>query len=149
MTYYVVYDGDCNLCVTFTQLLAQFDQGQQFNYVRMQDRDTLRKFGITPEDCEWGVILLDSQDWGQRWQGTQAIEKVVSLLPLGDAFLGAYQAIPGLRWVGDRTYEQIRDHRYDWFGRRTADHHTPYPVVCSRRNDRSEPHGLSSPQKLN
>lgn len=25
MTHYVIYDGNCNLCVAVTQLLAQFD----------------------------------------------------------------------------------------------------------------------------
>ncbi len=32
MTHYVIYDGNCNLCVAVTQLLAQFDQGQRFKY---------------------------------------------------------------------------------------------------------------------
>ncbi|MEN9871967.1 MAG: hypothetical protein RLZZ171_2959, partial [Cyanobacteriota bacterium] len=22
------------------------------------------------------------------------------------------------KWLGDRSYEQIRDHRYEWFGER-------------------------------
>ena len=36
MSYYVIYDGNCNLCVTFTQLLETFDQGQRFQYIPMQ-----------------------------------------------------------------------------------------------------------------
>ena len=87
MTYYVIYDGNCNLCVTFTQILAQFDQGQWFNYARMQDTETLSHFGITAQDCEKGVDLLHSQDWGQRWQGSAAIEEIVNLLPLGEAVI--------------------------------------------------------------
>lgn len=128
MTYYVIYDGNCNLCVAFTQLLAQFDQGQLFNYARMQDEETLKHFGITATECEKGVILLNSQDWGQRWQGTAAIEEIVNLLPLGEAFIATYRSLPGLKWVGDRAYEKIRDRRYDWFGCRTTPHETPYPA---------------------
>lgn len=132
MTYYVIYDGNCNLCVAFTQLLAQFDQGQLFNYARMQDEMTLSHFGIPPAECEAGVILLDSHDWGNRWQGTAAIEEIANLFPLGDAFIAAYRALPGLKWMGDRAYAQIRDHRYEWFGCRTQPHETPYPAQpCS------------------
>jgi predicted DCC family thiol-disulfide oxidoreductase YuxK len=130
MTYYVIYDGNCNLCISFTQLLAQFDQGQLFNYIRMQDEKTLQHFGITPQDCQWGVILLNDHDWGQRWQGTAAIEEIITLLPLGEAFITAYRAVPGLKWLSDRTYAQVRDHRYAWFGSPATLHEPPYPVGC-------------------
>ncbi|PLZ35449.1 thiol-disulfide oxidoreductase, partial [Fischerella thermalis WC542] len=30
MNYYVIYDGNCNLCVTLVQLLENLDQGNQF-----------------------------------------------------------------------------------------------------------------------
>jgi predicted DCC family thiol-disulfide oxidoreductase YuxK len=96
----------------------------------MQDNSMISRFGITLADCQWGVILLDSHDWGKRWQGTAAIEEIVRLLPLGESFVAAYRIIPGLKWIGDRSYEQIRDHRYDWFGQRTMPHNTPYPVGC-------------------
>jgi predicted DCC family thiol-disulfide oxidoreductase YuxK len=33
MKYQVIYDGNCNLCVTFTQLLERFDQGKLFDYI--------------------------------------------------------------------------------------------------------------------
>jgi len=51
MTYYVIYDGNCNLCTTLVQLLERLDQGTQFQYIPMQDQQALSQFGITPEDC--------------------------------------------------------------------------------------------------
>lgn len=116
--YQIVYDSKCNLCSTFARLLKQFDREQTFTYIPMQDRSGLASYGITPADCEAGMILIDTQNPARRWQGSEAAEEIASLLPLGEAFIAAYRAIPGMKWLGDRSYEQIRDHRYEWFGER-------------------------------
>ena len=116
--YQVVYDSKCNLCSNFAQLLKQFDRETTFTYLPMQDRSALAEYGITPTDCEAGMILIDVQNPIRRWQGSEAAEEIASQLPLGDAFIAAYRAIPGMKWFGDRSYEQIRDHRYEWFGER-------------------------------
>jgi predicted DCC family thiol-disulfide oxidoreductase YuxK len=126
MQYYVVYDSNCNLCNNFTQLLKQYDypkgtlrdRGQIFAYIPMQDEATLAKFDISPTDCEAGMFLIDANQPSKRWQGSEAAEEIVRLLPLGEIFITAYRAIPGLKWFGDRSYEQICDHRYEWFGKR-------------------------------
>ena len=118
MKYQVVYDSKCNLCSTFAQLLKQFDREQTFTYLPMQDEAALAKYGITPSDCEAGMILIDNKNPARKWQGSAAAEEIASLLPLGDAFVAAYRAIPGMKWLGDRSYEQIRDNRYEWFGER-------------------------------
>ena len=118
MKYHVVFDGKCNLCTNFAQLLKQFDREKIFAYIPMQDESSLAKFGITPTDCEAGMILIDAQNPQKRWQGSEAAEEIASLLPMGDLFINAYRAIPGMKWIGDRSYEQIRDNRYQWFGER-------------------------------
>ena len=118
MQYQVVYDSKCNLCSTFAQLLKQFDREQTFSYIPMQDEAALANYGITPNDCEAGMILIDANQPARRWQGSEAAEEIARLLPLGEAFIAAYRAIPGMKWLGDRSYEQIRDNRYEWFGER-------------------------------
>jgi predicted DCC family thiol-disulfide oxidoreductase YuxK len=132
MKYYVIYDGDCNLCTTFVQLLEQFDRGTIFEYVPMQDKETLARWAITPQDCEAGMILLDSQQPEKRWQGSEAAEEITRLLPLGDAFINAYRLLPGIKTIGDRTYEQIRDNRYQWFGKRDNTYRSSYPFGCAK-----------------
>jgi predicted DCC family thiol-disulfide oxidoreductase YuxK len=117
MQYYVVYDSECNLCTNFTQLLKQYDRGGIFAYLPMQNEETLAKFGISPTDCEAGMFLIDANQPAKKWQGSEAAEEIVRLLPLGEMFITAYRAIPGMKWLGDRSYEQIRDHRYEWFGK--------------------------------
>jgi predicted DCC family thiol-disulfide oxidoreductase YuxK len=126
MNYLVIYDGNCNLCVTFTQLLEKFDRGQIFTYIPMQDEINLKQFGITSADCQMGMILIDAQNPDRRWQGSNAAEEITRLLPLGDAFITAYRALPGMKLVGDRVYEQVRDNRYQWFGKRDSTYYSTY-----------------------
>jgi predicted DCC family thiol-disulfide oxidoreductase YuxK len=124
MNYYVVYDGNCNLCVTLVQFLEMLDQGQLFSYVPMQDTETLSQFQITPKDCELGMILIDANAPENRWQGSDAAEEIGRLLPGGNGFVAFYRALPGMKWMGDRFYEQIRDRRYILFGKRTETYHS-------------------------
>jgi predicted DCC family thiol-disulfide oxidoreductase YuxK len=118
MDYHVIYDGDCNLCVTFIKLLGQFDSEQQFDAVPMQDQAALQRFGMTEQDCQMGIILIEAKIPENRWQGTVAVEEIVRLLPMGKVFIEVYRFLPGGKWIGDRTYEQIRDNRYTLFGKR-------------------------------
>ncbi len=127
MNYTVIYDGRCNLCVSLVKLLEQLDQGQQFCYVPMQDQETLAQWQITPADCEAGMILLQERHPQQRWQGSEAAEEIARLLPAGEVFVAAYRGMPGLKWLGDRTYEQMRDNRYAWFGQRQDLYQSAYP----------------------
>ncbi len=118
MKYHVIFDGKCNLCTNFAQLLKQFDREKIFTYIPMQDKSSLAKFDVTPADCEAGMMLIDARSPERRWQGSEAAEEIARLLPMGDLFINAYRAIPGMKWIGDRSYEQIRDNRYQWFGER-------------------------------
>jgi predicted DCC family thiol-disulfide oxidoreductase YuxK len=131
MTYYVIYDGNCNLCVSLVRLLEQLDRGDRFQYVPMQNQETLSSLGITPQDCEMGMILIDADHLERRWQGSDAAEEIGRQLPLGNIFVSAYRSLPGVKQLGDRAYEQIRDHRYQWFGQRSDRYDSAYPVCES------------------
>jgi predicted DCC family thiol-disulfide oxidoreductase YuxK len=131
MTYFVIYDGKCNLCTGLVQLLEKLDQGDRFRYVPMQDLETLQQWSITSADCELGMILIDGSQPTRRWQGSDAAEEIGRLLPLGDLFVAAYRALPGVKWSGDRVYEQIRDNRYAWFGERETVYQSAYPACES------------------
>lgn len=132
--YTVIYDGHCNLCVTLVQLLEKLDQGHQFVYVPMQDKATLKGFGVTPADCELGMILIEpvstntEKMTAKRWQGSNAAEEIGRLLPMGQLFVSAYRALPGMKPSGDKIYEFVRDHRYELFGKRNARYEPAYPA---------------------
>ncbi len=127
MSHIIVYDGHCNLCVSLVQVLERLEQGQLFRYVPMQDIETLAQWQITPQDCEAGMIVLEADAPVHRWQGSAAAEKIATLLPAGAALIAAYRSLPGLKWLGDRTYEQVRDHRYQWFGQYPELYQSAYP----------------------
>ena len=131
MNYQVIYDGNCNLCVNLVKILENLDKGQIFNYIPMQDEQALQKWNITSTDCELGMILIDADAPQKRWQGSAAAEEIGRLLPGGTVFVEAYRALPGLKWVGDRFYEQIRDNRYNIFGKRDSTYTSTY---CSDGN---------------
>ena len=128
--YAVIYDGNCNLCVTLVQFLEKLDRGQKFSYVPMQDEATLSQFNVTEEDCEMGMMLIDLDRPERRWQGSNAVEEIGDLLPLGNLFVQAYRAMPGAKPAGDKTYEYVRDNRYDLFGERTETYLPTYPVCA-------------------
>jgi predicted DCC family thiol-disulfide oxidoreductase YuxK len=130
MNYNVIYDGNCNLCVTLVQLLENLDRGQNFEYISMQDLEGLKRFDITAEDCEMGMILIDKNNPAKRWQGSDAAEEIGRILPAGEVFVAAYRAMPGMKWMGDRVYEQVRDNRYTLFGKRSTTYKSVYPVGC-------------------
>jgi predicted DCC family thiol-disulfide oxidoreductase YuxK len=133
MNYHVIYDGNCNLCVSLVQVLENLDQGQLFDYASMQEEETLSQFGVTPEDCQMGMILIDAKSPHRRWQGSEAAEEIGRLLPVSKVFVAAYRGMPGLKWVGDRVYEQVRDNRYTLFGKRST-YKSAYPVGCSKQS---------------
>ncbi len=134
--YVVIYDGNCNLCVTLVQLLEKLDKGQQFSYVPMQEEETLARFDVTAADCEMGMILIslaEGESVGQRWQGSEAAEEIGRLLPMGEVFVNAYRALPGMKLGGDRTYEFVRDNRYNLFGKRDITYTSSY-AVCTEES---------------
>ena len=131
MQYHVIYDGNCNLCTSLVQVLENLDRGQNFSYSPMQDTVTLAQWQITPDDCELGMILIDTQSPEKRWQGSDAAEEIARILPGGEAAIAVYRSLPGMKDVGDRIYAQVRDNRYDWFGRRAQTYICAFDGQCS------------------
>jgi predicted DCC family thiol-disulfide oxidoreductase YuxK len=113
------------------RVLEELDKGNLFSYIPMQDLETLQSFNITAQDCEMGMILVENQNPTNCWQGSEAAEEIGRLLPLGKVFISAYRALPGVKWIGDRAYAQIRDNRYALFGKRSSTYHSAHPIGCA------------------
>ncbi len=134
MNYLIIYDGDCNLCTGLVQLLENLDRGELFAYSPMQNLQVLAQYQLTLADMAQGVMLIDMHRPHLRWQGTSAIEEIARLLPTGAPFVHLYRQIKPLKWLGDRTYEQIRDYRYALFGKRSHTFVSQYaPLSCGDR----------------
>lgn len=137
MKYYVVYDGNCNLCVNLVQILEKLDRGKLFIYAPMQDEQSLSELDITAQDCEKGMILINADRPQQRWQGSDAAEEIGKLLPGGELFVNLYRSLPSMKNMGDTFYGYIRDNRYSLFGKREQTYQSNYPfcqsVICNSR----------------
>jgi len=116
--YLIIYDGQCNLCSTGVQAVHALDQGCLFTYLPMQDATALAPWGITPDTCAQGMMVINMNEPDQRWQGSAAVEQLLSLLPGLAPWVDTYRGMTGLKAWGDACYAQIRDHRYAWFGAR-------------------------------
>lgn len=130
MQYYVIYDGNCNLCVNLVQVLEKLDQGKLFVYKPMQDEISLTKFAISQADCQKGMILINAQQPQQRWQGSDAAEEIGKLLPMAEGFVNLYRNLPLLKNWGDDFYRYIRDNRYQLFGERKETYYSSYSWQC-------------------
>jgi predicted DCC family thiol-disulfide oxidoreductase YuxK len=51
---------------------------------------------------------------------------------MGQVFVQAYRALPGLKPMGDKSYEFIRDHRYQLFGQRNDTYQSAYACADGR-----------------
>jgi predicted DCC family thiol-disulfide oxidoreductase YuxK len=131
MTYLVIYDGDCNLCAGLVQLLERLDQGRTFAYSPMQNAEILARFQLAIADMVLGVMLIDLNCPSIRWQGSSAIEEIAKLLPNAAPFVHLYLQIKPIKWLGDRTYEQIRNHRYALFGKRSHTFVSEFAPICA------------------
>ncbi|MCS6782238.1 MAG: DCC1-like thiol-disulfide oxidoreductase family protein [Gloeomargarita sp. SKYBB_i_bin120] len=124
-SYLIIYDGRCRLCSGWVAALYTLEQGRWLRYLPMQDETALAAWGVTPADCDQGVILIDGNQPERRWQGTAALEQLATLIPGMEPLVALYQQLPGLKALGDACYAQIRDHRYEWFGTREEVYRVP------------------------
>ena len=142
--YYVIYDGNCNLCVSLVKLLEKLDEGETFNYAAMQEAEVLYSLGITEEDCQKGMILLSPRTPREKWQGSDAVEEIAKILPTGETFIKFYRLLPGFKNMGDGLYRYIRDNRYSLFGKTGATYFSDFPISCD--GDKCEQIYISSKQ---
>ena len=56
--YYVIYDGNCNLCVSLVKLLEKLDQGKTFNYAAMQEQEVLSSLDNKNLNCIQYYLLV-------------------------------------------------------------------------------------------
>ncbi len=94
----------------FIQLLQSYDRGQLFTCISLDNPEILRELGLTVEECKQkGLILINTNEPSKRWFGSEAIEKVVNVLPMGSFLIATYRAMPGAKPIGDHVYVTLKD----------------------------------------
>ena len=107
----LIYDGHCGFCLESIKRLQALDL---FEWIQLRDFQTERGLSelhaeLTPERCRSEMILIEPG--GRLTGGFDAFRRLSVRLPLL-RLLSPLLYIPGVAWVGRRTYRWIADHRY-------------------------------------
>jgi predicted DCC family thiol-disulfide oxidoreductase YuxK len=108
--YTVVYDGDCRVCTRFSHMLVQWDVGRQLEVVPSQQPGVMARFPWIPARAYAEALQLVAAD-GTTWQGAEAIEKLLDVLPRGRLISWIFK-IPFVRTIADRFYRWFARNRY-------------------------------------
>jgi predicted DCC family thiol-disulfide oxidoreductase YuxK len=108
--YTVVYDGDCKVCGRLARVLAKWARADQLGIVPAQQPGVKACFPWIPEHAYRESLQLIGPG-GRTWQGAQAIEQLLAILPRGP-LIGWIFKIPFVRGIADRLYRWFARNRY-------------------------------------
>ncbi|MBW3570435.1 MAG: DUF393 domain-containing protein [Gemmatimonadetes bacterium] len=108
--YTVVYDGQCKVCGRLVKLLNAWDKRRELEVIPFQNTTVLDRFPwIPPEAYAEALQLIGPR--GRTWQGGEAIERLLEILPYGGVFGWAFK-IPGFGDLFGRFYRWFARNRY-------------------------------------
>ncbi|MDB4880909.1 MAG: thiol-disulfide oxidoreductase [Gemmatimonadetes bacterium] len=108
--YTVVFDGDCKVCTRLSALLREWDAPHRLEVVSSQQPGVMARFPWIPARAYAGALQLVAAD-GTTWQGSAAIEQLLTVLPRGRLIAWVF-AIPFARTLADRFYRWFARNRY-------------------------------------
>ena len=112
----ILFDGVCNLCNGSVIFVLQREKKPTFKFSSIQSqagRELLILYGLPP-DYTQAVILIDR---GKLYLGSTAALKIGQQLKFPWSFLASLGYIVP-KFIRDWVYNQIAQHRYQWFGKR-------------------------------
>ena len=108
--YTVVYDGQCKVCGRLVKLLNAWDTRKELEVIPFQNTTVLDRFPWIPSEAYAEAMQLIGPG-GQTWQGGEAIEQLLKILPYGGTFGWAFR-IPGFGSLFGRFYRWFARNRY-------------------------------------
>jgi predicted DCC family thiol-disulfide oxidoreductase YuxK len=108
--YTLVFDGTCAVCNRFVNVLRSWDQGREVEIVPAQEPGVTARFPWIPQRAFSDAIQLVGPG-GVTWQGAQAIEELLGVLPRGRLIAWIFR-IPFVRVIADRFYRWFARNRY-------------------------------------
>jgi predicted DCC family thiol-disulfide oxidoreductase YuxK len=112
----ILFDGVCNLCNGSVTFILQREKESIFQFASIQSeagRGLLEWCGL-PKDYNQAVILIDR---GKIFLGSTAALKIGKTLRFPWSIL-SYAGFIIPRLIRDWVYNQIAQHRYQWFGKK-------------------------------
>jgi len=112
----ILFDGICNLCNASIIFILQREKNPSFHFASIQSetgKELLEWCGL-PSNYNQAVVYVEN---GQIHLGSTAALKIGQNLIFPWSFLSyAGLVVPNL--VRDWVYNQIAQHRYQWFGKK-------------------------------
>lgn len=108
--YTVVYDGACKVCGRLVKLLNAWDAKNEIEVIPFQNTSVLDRFPWIPSEAYAEAMQLVERG-GRTWQGGEAIEQLLKILPAGGVFGWAFK-IPGFGTQFGRFYRWFARNRY-------------------------------------
>lgn len=108
--YTVVYDGACKVCGRLVVLLNAWDARDELEVIPFQNTSVLDRFPWIPSEAYAEAMQLVGPG-GRTWQGGDAVEQLLKILPLGGALSWAFK-VPGFGGLFNRFYRWFARNRY-------------------------------------
>ena|SRR5262245_51665258 len=108
--YTVVYDGTCRVCTRIAGLIREWDRKHDIEVVASQAPGVMDRFPWIPPEAYTEALQMIGPD-GRTWQGADAVEQILRVLPRGRFFTWAYR-IPFIRVLADKLYRWFARNRY-------------------------------------
>lgn len=108
--YTVVYDGTCRVCTRLAGLLGRWDRDGELEVIPFQNTSVLERFPWIPPAAYAEALQLVGPG-GRTWQGAEAIEQLLKILPYGP-LLGWVFRIPFAGGLIGRVYRWFARNRY-------------------------------------
>ncbi|MFN2431837.1 MAG: thiol-disulfide oxidoreductase DCC family protein [Gemmatimonadota bacterium] len=105
------YDGECRLCLRAMDLVRAWDRTGRVVCLPYQHPFTARILpDVSRQELSRAILLVGPR--GRRYQGADALPRLLSLLP-GGAPLRLCFEIPGVAALARRIYRLVADHRHE------------------------------------
>jgi predicted DCC family thiol-disulfide oxidoreductase YuxK len=108
--YTLVFDGNCRVCNRLVNLLRKWDSRNQIEIIPSQNTTVYARFPWIPATAYTESVQLVGPG-GRTWQGAQAIEQLLDILPRG-RWIGWVFTLPFVGWLADRFYRWFARNRY-------------------------------------
>ncbi|MFC4776488.1 thiol-disulfide oxidoreductase DCC family protein [Paenibacillus sp. GCM10023252] len=117
---YVIYDGNCNLCLATVARLRELHSAADIHYVPIQELEAAgtviprRVFAIPESQLYEKLHVFDEEE--RIYAGADGVIRLLRTMKGWQWASSAYQ-VPGIRTAADAVYRYIARRRYKWFGR--------------------------------
>ena len=125
----LVYDGNCNVCTRLIRLVERWDSRGAIETVPFQNAEVTARFPWIPREAYAEAMQLVGPG-GRTWQGAQAVEQLLTILPRGRLIAWIFR-LPFVGRLADRFYRWFARNRYRFGCGEHCTYHPPSDTATS------------------